>query len=156
MVCSKFEKSEISRITELVFTSISKEEIAKIYSHLKAKGIDHFILWEEENEELIEQFATLPLEEAKKDIRFSNDYWLLLYARWRFILHGVWCYHQMKRFVVPAHSNELQNYLDSRVQFLNIDAFHSSVPFWHPLFEMPSPFLLESGEQFWGFGGYPA
>lgn len=156
MAYSAFEKSEISRITELVFASISKEEIAKIHSHLKAMGLYRLVLWEEENEELIEQFSTLPLEEAKKDIRFSNDYWLLLYARWRFILHGVWCYYQMKRFVVPTHSNELQNYLDSCVQCLNIVAFRNSVPYWHPLFEMPSPFRLESGEAFWGFGGYPA
>ncbi|MFZ7107877.1 hypothetical protein [Avibacterium avium] len=156
MSYTQVEKSEIDRITRLFIADIPQENWHKVHFHLYKLGLYGYLDWADENEELIEEFSTMPLEQAKKDIRFSPHYWLLLYAKWRFLLHGVWCYHQFQRFSLPNHSDELQNYLAARVKFSDMHAFFSSVPYWHPLLGKHSPFLLESGEPFWGFAGYPA
>ncbi|HEH9663696.1 TPA: hypothetical protein SIC78_001228 [Pasteurella multocida] len=155
MAYSNFEKSEMSRITQLVLAELSKEDISKIHSTLKRLGLERYLVWETDNEELIESFSILPLEQSKKDIRFSQDYWLLLFAKWRFILHGKYCFHHFDDLQKNS-SSEIQRYIDAHVLLLSLNAFVGSVPLWHPHFQMPSPFLLESGEEFWGFGGYPA
>ncbi|WP_454900758.1 hypothetical protein [Aggregatibacter sp.] len=155
MSYSDFEKSEISRVTRLIFSAISKEEIATIYQTLKTLGLSSYLLWEDENEELIEAFSILPLEQAKKDARFSPYYWQLLFAKWRFILHGKYCFHHFSDLKTDQHS-EIQRYIDAHVLLLSLNAFHGSVPLWHPLLGKHSPFFLQSGEEFWGFGGYPA
>lgn len=156
MSYQEFEKSEIIRITQLFLADIPPNSWEVVYTRLRQLGLAAYLDWEDENEELIQQFATTPFEQAKKDINFSPYYWLLLHAKWRFLLHGIWCYHQFQRFSLPTHSDELQNYLDARVQLADMRAFASSVPYWHPLLGKRSPFHLESGEPFWGFGGYPA
>ncbi|MBP4133552.1 hypothetical protein [Gallibacterium anatis] len=151
-----FERSEIARITQLFLADIPPNSWDSVYIHLRQLGLAAYIEWEDENDDLIEQFATAPFKQAQQDTKFSPHYWLLLHAKWRFLLHGVWCYHQFQQFALPKHSDELQNYLDSRVQLYDMNAFFASVPYWHPLLGKISPFQLENGEPFWGFAGYPA
>ncbi|MDW1149423.1 hypothetical protein [Mannheimia haemolytica] len=155
MAYSDFEKSEISRLTQLIWADISRDELNHIHRVLSVYGLQRYLVWESDNRELIESFSVLPLDQAKKDIRFSQDYWLLLFARWRFILHGKYCFHHFDDLPKNAAS-EIQRYIDAHVLLLSLNAFVGSVPLWHPHFQMPSPFQLESGEPFWGFGGYPA